>query len=79
MYAPGGGTENESATACDCLRLPARNEWSERMSALHDCDMCPLNVKEDSMDGLSLERGKERICDWNLVEDTVPGVQVWNR
>ena len=40
------------------------------MSAPHDCDMCLLNVKEDSMDGLSLERGKERVGDWNLLEDT---------
>ena len=40
------------------------------MSAPHDCDMCPSTVREEPMDGLSLECGAERIAVWNLLGDT---------
>ena len=52
------------------LRVAARNESTELMSAPHDCDMCPSNVREEPMDGLSLECGAEQIGVWNLLGDT---------
>ena len=52
------------------LRVPARNEWTEWMSAPHDCDMCPSNAREETMDRLSLECGAERIGVCNLLGDT---------
>ena len=52
------------------LWVPARNEWTEWMSALHERDMFSSNVREDSIDGLSLEWGKARSGVWNLLRDT---------
>ena len=60
----GEGRMPQAAVLRMSLRVPARNEWSEWMSAPHDCDMCPSNMREESMDRLSLEWGKERIGVW---------------
>ena len=40
------------------------------MSVPQDCDMCPSNVREEPIDGLSIECGAERIGVWNLLKDT---------
>ena len=66
----GEGSMPQVAALRMSLRVPVRNEWTEWMSAPHDCDMCPSNVREEPMDGLSLECGAERIGVWNLLGDT---------
>ena len=40
------------------------------MSAPHDSVMCPLNVREEPMNGLSLVCCAQRIGVWNLLGDT---------
>ena len=52
------------------LWVPARNEWMEWMTAPHDCDICPSNVREDHIDGLSLEWGLKRTGVWQLLGGT---------
>ena len=55
MY--GEGCMPQVAVLRVSLRVLVRNESTERMSAPHDCDMCPSNVRGEPIDGLPLERG----------------------
>ena len=66
----GEGCIPQAAALRMSLWVPARNEWTEWMPAPHDCDMCPSNVREELIDGLSLERGSEWTNEWNLLGDT---------
>ena len=66
----GEGCMPQAAALRMSLRVPVRNKWTECMSAPHDCDMCPSNLREDPVNGLSLEWGKKRIGEWNLLGDT---------
>ena len=58
----GEGCMPQAATLRMSLLLPLRNEWTEWMSAPHEYDMCPSNLREEPIDGLSLlQLGKIRI------------------
>ena len=50
----GQGCMLQAAALRMNLWVPVRNEWTEWMSAPHDCDMCPSNVRGEPIDGLSL-------------------------
>ena len=62
----------------DEVSLAKKDGW-EWIWAPHDCDMCPSNVREESIDGFSLEWGKEQIGVWNLLEDTAKPPQSVNK
>ena len=66
----GEGCMPQAATLRMCLPVPARNVWTEWMSAPHDCDMCPLNAREEPIDGLNLEWDLEWTGVWNPLGDT---------
>ena len=65
----GEGRMPQAAALKMRLRMPAKNEWSEWMSAPHDCDMCPSNVREEPIDGPSVEWGFERTGVWKILGD----------
>ena len=63
----GEGCMPQAAALRMSLWVPARNELTEWMQAPRDCDMCPSNVREEPIDGLSLEWGSEWTGLWNLL------------
>ena len=71
----GEGCMPQAAALCMRVWVPVKNEWNAWMSEPHDWDMCPSNVREDSINRLSLECGAERIGVWNLIRDTAKPLQ----
>ena len=78
----GEGCMPQATALRMCLRVPVRNEWTEWtewISAPHDCDMCPSNVREEPIDGLSLDEAKSELVN-GISWGTLQGLRsLWTR